>query len=261
MTTNTRDMSLDLRTRLRRRRPTTAAFLDLGSPVSAQITALAGFDAVVVDLEHGAGDESAARSQIVAAQPSALIIVRTPDGPTQIARMLDFGADGVLLPRLGSAAEAAQAAPAVRYASGRGVSGLARSVDFGTGARAGWRADADAATACIVQIERSGALDEVDAIAALDDVDALLVGPADLANDLGCEANLDASPLREAAQRVIEAAVGHGKTAGIHFGGGEDPVPWVQRGVTLISSSFESAVLLKGSRAVATQLRDAFADR
>jgi 4-hydroxy-2-oxoheptanedioate aldolase len=103
-------------------------------------------------------------------------------------------------------------------------------------------------------------LEEVDAIAALDDIDALLVRPADLANDLGCEANLDASPRREAAQRVIEAAVRHGKAAGLHLGGGEDPVPWVQRGVTLISSSFESAVLLEGSRAVAIRLRDAFAD-
>ena len=56
-----------LRERLRRREPLAAAFLDLGSPVSAQVTAASGFDVVVVDLEHGAGDEDAARAQIAAA--------------------------------------------------------------------------------------------------------------------------------------------------------------------------------------------------
>ena len=56
-----------LREQLRRREPLAVAFLDLGSPVSAEVTAMSGFDAVVVDLEHGAGGEDAARAQIVAA--------------------------------------------------------------------------------------------------------------------------------------------------------------------------------------------------
>ena len=69
-----------LRERLRRREPLTAAFLDLGSPVSAEVTAASGFDVVVVDLEHGAGDEAAARAQIVAAGPHAAVVVRCPAG-------------------------------------------------------------------------------------------------------------------------------------------------------------------------------------
>ena len=81
-----------LRDRLRRRESLAAAFLDLGSPVSAQVTAMSGFDVVVVDLEHGAGDEGAARAQIQAADPHAAVVVRVPDGPAQAGRMLDAGA-------------------------------------------------------------------------------------------------------------------------------------------------------------------------
>src|ERR671930_674151 len=87
-----------LRGRLRRREPLAVAFLDLGSPVSAEITAASGFDVVVVDLEHGAGDEAAARAQIVAAAPHAAVVVRVPDGAGQAGRMLDAGAGGVILP-------------------------------------------------------------------------------------------------------------------------------------------------------------------
>ena len=232
-----------LRARLRARTGTSVAFLDLGSATSAQVTALAGFDAVVVDLEHGAGDEAAARAQIIAAQPHAEVIVRTPDGAPQIARMLDAGAGGVLIPRVGSAAQAAAAAAGARYASGRGVSGLARSTGYGIAASGSWRVDTDRLIACIVQIERRTALEEVKEIAALEDVDALLVGPADLANDLGVEPTLENRILRDAALSVAAAAAEHDKTAGIHLAGA-DPSAWVRAGFTLISTSFESALLL-----------------
>ncbi|HET9740235.1 MAG TPA: aldolase/citrate lyase family protein, partial [Solirubrobacteraceae bacterium] len=181
-----------LRERLRRREPLAAAFLDLGSPVSAQVTAMSGFDVVVVDLEHGAGGEDAARAQIAAADPHAAVVVRVPDGPWQAGRMLDAGAHGVIVPQVGSVEEAASAARAVRYAGSRGISSFSRGNRFG-GAGEGFRDDADSALACIVQIEKASALEAVEEIAAIEDVDALLMGPADLSNDLGCALDLGAS--------------------------------------------------------------------
>src|SRR3954464_6923920 len=179
--------------RLRRREPLTAAFLDLGSPVSAEVTAMSGFDAVVVDLEHGAGDEAAARAQIVAAGRHAAVVVRVPGGPAQAGRMLDAGADGVIVPQVGSLPEAERAGAAVRYAgAGRGISPFSRGNRYGaTGAD--FRPRADERVACIVQIERASALEAVDEIAALAEVDGLLMGPADLSNDLGCEPDLGAA--------------------------------------------------------------------
>jgi 4-hydroxy-2-oxoheptanedioate aldolase len=246
-----------LRARLRAGTPTTAAFLDLGSPVSAELTAASGFDVVVVDLEHGAGDEAAARAQIRAAEGRAAVVVRSPDGPAQVARMLDAGAAGILFPQVASAAEAAAAARGVRYAGGRGVSGLARSAGFGRHDD-DWRAVSDAHVACIVQIERADALGELDAIAALDDVDALLVGPGDLSNDLGCAADLARDPLRGATLAAAAAARRHGKAAGLHLAGDEDAGPWAAAGFTLISCSFETQLLGAASEAAAARLGRAF---
>ena len=244
-----------LRERLRRREPMTAAFLDLGSPVSAQVTAMSGFDVVVVDLEHGAGDEGAARAQIQAADPHASVVVRVPDGPAQLGRMLDAGAHGVIVPQVGGVDEADRAARATRYAGSRGISPLSRGNRFGQ-AGPDFRPQADAALACIVQIERASALEAVDAIAALPDLDALLMGPADLSADLGCAPDLAGAELQDAARRVAGAASRHGKAAALHLARPDQAREFRALGFTVLSCTFESAVLAAGSSAAARTLRE-----
>lgn len=242
-----------LRERLRRREPLSAAFLDLGSPVSAEVTARSGFDVVVVDLEHGAGDENAARAQIQAADPHATVVVRVPEGPAQVGRMLDAGASGVIVPQVADADEAERAARASRYAGTRGISPFSRGNRFGA-AGPDFRAQADAALACIVQIERASALETVDDIAALDDVDALLMGPADLSADLGCAPDLAGADLQDAARRIAEAASKHGKTAALHLARPDQAPGFRDLGFTLLSCTFESAVLASASAAAARDL-------
>jgi 4-hydroxy-2-oxoheptanedioate aldolase len=243
-----------LRERLRRREPLTAAFLDLGSPVGAELTAMSGFDVVVVDLEHGAGDEGAARVQIQAASAHAAVVARVPAGPAQAGRMLDAGADGVIVPQVGSVAEAERAGASVRYAgAGRGISPVSRGNRYGA-AGAEFRPRADERVACIVQIERAGALEAVDAIAALAEVDALLMGPADLSNDLGCAYDLATPRLQEAARDIGAAAVRHGKTAALHLARAEQATAFRALGFTMFSCTFESAILAAGSSAAARDL-------
>ena len=243
-----------LRERLRRRDPLAVAFLDLGSAVSAELTAMAGFDVVVVDLEHGAGDEGAGRAQIQAAAAHAAVVVRVPDGPGQAGRMLDAGADGVIVPQVGSVTEAERAGASLRYAgAGRGISPLSRGNRYGA-AGPEFRPRADERVACIVQIERASALAAVDEIAALPEVDALLMGPADLSNDLGCELDLASPRLQEAARDIGAAALRHGKTAALHLARADQAPGFRALGFTMFSCTFESAVLAAGSAAAARDL-------
>lgn len=250
-------MSTGLRARLRGGEPLIGAFLDLGSAASAEVTARSGFDLVVIDLEHGSGDAAAARTQIVAVEPHVDVVVRVPDVAADPAPMLDFGAAGILFPRVDSPEEAAAAGQAVRYAFGRGVSPLARSAEWG-GAAEGWKERADASVACIIQIERAAALERVEEIAAQSEVDGLFVGPADLSNDLGCDLDLERGPLAEAAAMVGEVARANGKGAGLHLPDVRLAAEWPRRGFNLISCSFESQLLARGSREIAAGLRRAF---
>jgi 4-hydroxy-2-oxoheptanedioate aldolase len=243
-----------MRDRLRAGEQLIGAWLDLGSAATAELAAGAGFDVVIVDLEHGAGDEAAAREQIRAA--GGPVLVRTPDGGTQAGRMLDVGAVGVIFPRVESAAEARELARAVRYAGARGVSPFVRSNRWGAGG-GDWRAEADAGVACLIQIERAAALEEVEAIAALDDVDALFMGPADLSNALGLPPDLRDAELHAAARRIARAARDHGKAAAIHVPGPEWAAELRPHGFSFVTCSFESQLLRLASEATARALRPA----
>jgi 2-keto-3-deoxy-L-rhamnonate aldolase RhmA len=169
--------------------------------------------------------------------------------------MLDAGADGIIVPQVNTPAEAERAGAAVRYAgAGRGISPFSRGNRYGA-AGADFRPRADERVACIVQIERASALEAVDEIAALAEVDALLMGPADLSNDLGCALDLDGAELRAAAERIAAAAVRHEKTAALFLAAPDQAAGFRKFGFTLFACTFESAILAAGSAAAARGLQ------
>ena len=207
-----------LRERLRRREPLTAAFLDLGSPVSAEVDRDVRLRrrrrrprARRRRRGRGArpdpGGERPCRGDRAraggarAGRPHARRGRRRRDRPA--GRLARRGRD--------------RGRRRLRYTGSRGISPLSRGNRYG-GAGADFRPRADERLACIVQIERASALETVDAIAALDDVDGLLMGPADLSNDIGCALDLEGPELRAAAERIGAAAARHGKTAALHLG-------------------------------------------
>ncbi len=180
------------------------AFLALGSPVAAEALALAGFDWLLVDLEHGAGGEAALLAQLhAAAAGGAPALVRVESGePARAARALDLGAAGVMCPRVDSAAQAARWARAVRD---RGIATATRAAGYGLAAP-------HASPLVVVQIESPAAVAAAGEIAATDGIDALFVGPTDLAHALGRPRDLGDEALRAAVRRVARA----GKPAGLY---------------------------------------------
>ena len=214
-------------------------FLNLGSPLAAEACARAGFDWLVFDLEHGAGTERELipTIQAIAGRSAALVRVEENDRP-RFARALDGGADGVMVPRVDSAEEAAQAIACMRYPP-RGVRGVAYM-----NRAAGWgypRGDVDALG--VVQIESGAAVDDCGAIAAVDGVDVLFVGP----NDLSAALQTDDLPLA----KVVEAADANGKTAGILARSREDAEHYVEQGFRFVGIGSDSLFLVQGARAAA----------
>jgi 4-hydroxy-2-oxoheptanedioate aldolase len=193
-------------------------FLDLGSPFSAEICARAGYDWLVVDLEHGAGTEAGLVSLLQSVEVGGSTpIVRPQSGERlRIGRALDLGAAGIVVPRLESAAEAREAVTFLRYppAGVRGVALRTRGAGMGTVAH-GEVGSIDERIVGIVQIESVGALQEADEIAAIDGVDVLFVGPADLSHSLGVPGRFDDETYLAALQTVVDACAAHGKAAGI----------------------------------------------
>jgi 2-dehydro-3-deoxyglucarate aldolase/4-hydroxy-2-oxoheptanedioate aldolase len=216
-------------------------FLDLGAPVAAEIAALAGFDWLVLDLEHGAGGRDATLGQLHAARVP--VVVRVPSASSEeLGWVLDFGAAGVVIPRVEGVDAAAAAVDRSLYAASRGVHGGVRAAGFG--ADAGYRERADEERVVMVQIETPGALDEAAEIAALPGVDVLFLGPYDLGHAPGPE-----SPeMQSTAEAVATAAREAGKAAAVFLGEpGLAPV-YRELGFNLIASG-SAAGLLAGSYA------------
>jgi 4-hydroxy-2-oxoheptanedioate aldolase len=193
-------------------------FLDLGSPFSAEICARAGYDWLVVDLEHGAGTEAGLVGLLQSVEVGgSTAVVRPQSGERlRIGRDLDLGAAGTVIPRLESAAEAREAVSFLRYppAGVRGVALRTRGAGLGTVAH-GEVHQINERILGIVQIESVGALREADQIAAIDGVDVLFVGPADLTHSLGIPGQFDHETYSTALKTVVDACAVHGKAAGI----------------------------------------------
>jgi len=245
----------DLRTRLRAGEAVVGSFVSLGSPVATEIMGAAGFDWLVIDLEHGAGGEQALLAQLMAlahTDTTAIVRVESID-QIRVLHALDAGADGLLVPRLRSADDARRAISYCRYDGARGVARATRAWHWGR--RAATLADIDAEVFCAVQIETADALASVRDIAAVDGVDVLFVGPADLANSLGLDCGPADPPMLADAATVAAAAAEHGKAAGILVGAVDEAGRYAELGFTMLGIGADGALLAEAASAVAAGLR------
>jgi 2-keto-3-deoxy-L-rhamnonate aldolase RhmA len=193
-------------------------FLNLASANSVQIAAQAGFDWLLLDLEHGGGHFSDLRSLLNATNGTAAApIVRLPSVDADLAKFaLDSGAAGIMFPFVNSAAEAKRAVDICNYPpqGHRGTASVIRATDYGTR----WRdyfAEANQNTLVVVQMETEEAINNIDSIAAVDGVDVLFVGPLDLSVSLGVPGQFTHDAVVAAMQAVIDACLRHARVPGI----------------------------------------------
>ena len=188
MTTDPLQPRTDLRRRVLAGEVTFGAFAGLASPIAAEVLGRTGLDWVLLDLEHSTLTEADLLPGIYAVQAtSATALVRVEEGTRlRIGRALDFGAEGLMIPRLETVEQVSDAVSWMRFPPD-GIRGLALSTR-GAGQSSVAHADVHRLNALplgIFQIESPTAVANAAAMAAIDGVDVLFVGPADLSHALG----------------------------------------------------------------------------
>jgi 4-hydroxy-2-oxoheptanedioate aldolase len=238
--------------RWRSGRPVLATWLSFPDPLVAELLASSGWDAVIVDQQHGAAGPRELASLFMAIEAGgSWPLTRVPPGDAAaIGRSLDVGALGIVVPMVNAADEARAAAAAFRYGTrGRRSYGpiradlVVRSTDPEDLERA----------ALIPQIETAAGLADVDAIVAVSGVNALLVGPADLA--LALDVPLDASRRTPgqarlhatAVARVREACGRAGVVPGIHALDGDAAAVRLGEGFRFVSISTDATFMRTAS--------------
>jgi 4-hydroxy-2-oxoheptanedioate aldolase len=224
-------------------RPAFGLWGSIPSPLTAELAAASGYDYVCVDLQHGGADEERMVAMFTAieargAVPLARVLYNEP---WQINRVLDLGAAGVIVPLVGSAADAKRAVSGCRYPP-RGVRSygpLRATLTIGS-------ADPErlaAGALCFVMVETRQGLENVEEIAATRGLDGIYIGPSDLSLGLGREPGHGGDVLEQAITRVREACAEAGIIAGMHCnGGGEEARTRAAAGFRLVTVGVDASL-------------------
>ena len=233
-------------------------FLNLGSSLTAEIAGNAGFDWVLIDLEHGAGNrqELLYQLQAIESTPAVPFVRIAWNDPVLFKQVLDLGASGIMVPYVQTADEARRAAAAVRYPPEgiRGVAAMNRACSFGPGFDEYFKT-ASSKLVTILQIETAEAIRNIEQIASVDGADVLFVGPMDLSVGLGIPMLWSHPDLRSALKKVVNACRKAGKTAGMIVMNEDQIEQAVADGFTMLSYSSDSSVVVKGLQSIASAFR------
>ncbi|MFQ6015665.1 MAG: HpcH/HpaI aldolase/citrate lyase family protein [Anaerolineae bacterium] len=229
---------------------------EMRSPAIAQILAAAGFDFIIIDMEHGTYNlETVAGIIRVARLCGICPIVRVPDPLYHLmSAPLDAGAQGLMIPRVESREVVEGIVQSVKYPPQglRGCSTVRGHTDYRSVEVKEFLQFANEETLLVIQIERRRAVEEIEALLSVEGVDVALIGPRDLSISLGVPGESKHPIMMESTQKVVDTCRKYGVTSAIHTGDLEILKYWRDRGMRFLSYSSEVAMISSmGSQAVA----------
>ncbi len=229
-----------------------AMISEFANPSMPRILDAAGFEFGIVDCEHGTFDmETVGAMANVAAGMSFDLWVRTPAiRRDYVGRYLDAGVVGIVAPMVDTAAQAEALVAMARYPprGRRGISVTRAHAGYVVDSLPDYLASANRRVRVYAQIETRAALEEVEAIAAVEGLTGVIIGPNDLLGDLGVPGDLSHPALLAAVERVVTAAAGIGKSAGIITGDRDLIDLAVSSGADVVSVNSDVGYLLRGAR-------------
>jgi 4-hydroxy-2-oxoheptanedioate aldolase len=236
-------------------------WLASGSAYVTEVCAGSGIDWVLLDQEHAPNDlrSTLEQLQVLAAYPDIDVVVRPPVAdPVLIKRLLDIGAQNIIVPMIDGPAEAAAAVGATRYppAGVRGVgSALARASRWNR--ISDYLVTADDSVSLTVQVESLAGLEQLGEIADVDGVDAVFIGPADLAAALGRLGQPEHPEVVSTIEKALSTIAQHGKSAGVNAFNESLARRYVSAGASFVLVGADVALLARGAEELAAKYRQA----
>jgi 4-hydroxy-2-oxoheptanedioate aldolase len=227
--------------------------IELPTRATIECYAVAGFDFLVLDLEHSATDLSTLSLLIAACRSTgvASIVRIEADAAHQLTRVLDMAPDGVMVPGIRSASEAELVVQGARYYPGgrRGLAPIVRHA-LQPGAKMG-TAGRDVQTVLALQIEAAEALTEAQDVAAMPGVDIVFIGPYDLSQSVGQPGELDHPDVLAAGSQLAARVASHA-ALGVYVERPEQGAFWRDQGATFFTLRTDGGIMLDGcSRTIA----------
>lgn len=230
--------------------PVLGPFSKTTDPAVAEVLSKAGFDFVIIDLEHGPNTVENVHNLIRAVElGGALAIVRTAAGAEwEIGAALDAGAAGVQVPHVDDPASAREAVRRARFApmGERGVCRYVRGADFSFQDKRDYLAEANESLV-VVQVEGRLGLDNLEEIVAVPGIDVAFIGPYDLSQSLGVPGEVNHPLVVDAVSRASDVGARQGVTVGTFVDTVDEARTWAERGVRYISCSVDVGIMAQAS--------------
>lgn len=240
---------------------TAGAWLQVASPFTAEILARAGFDWLIVDMEHGPGDIQTLASQLQAMNGTGVTpLVRAPwNDFVTIKRILDAGVYGLLVPYVNTREEAEAAVRACRYPPQgiRGVAGSPRAQGYGQNVR-DYLVCANDEILLLTAVETPAAVANLESILAVDGVDGVFIGPMDLATNMGYLGDPGHARVQEMIAQVEEKVLGSGKALATISASWEQAQRLYNKGYQMIMLMADGVSLAKLAAERMAQFREAY---
>jgi 2-keto-3-deoxy-L-rhamnonate aldolase RhmA len=239
----------ELKNKLNQRKAVFAGWTSIGHPQITEMIARSGVDFIGIDLEHSTISQEQAQRIIAACHANAVVCLPrvASHDPESIRRLLDSGADGILVPTVDTPAEVDKLIGVMKYPpSGKRGYGVARAQGYGNEFKA-YTSNWNQESILILQIESVRAVSNIEALLEFEEVDGVMIGPYDLSGSLGIPGQIDSELVEKESQKVVESCKRHHKACGIHIVDPSNESIWsaLDNGYTFLALSSDVFMLQK----------------
>ncbi len=194
------------------------SWLMMGNSTNAEVMSQVGFDWIAIDLEHTSIDLETTKNliQIIQSKSVKALVRVSKNDEVIIKRVLDMGADGIIVPMICSKEDAIKAVSYSKYPpSGKRGVGLYRASEYGLNFQQ-YKKWVDEELVIIAQIEHVDGVKNIDNIIDTNGIDGILIGPYDLSASMGSPGNFEESKFKNAVEQIIEKCKKKNISVGFH---------------------------------------------
>lgn len=245
--------------KLNSRRTVFGPFSKSSDPGILEVLGYAGFDFVIIDLEHGPNNALNAQDLIRATLlAGAFPIIRiAKNAPEEIGKALDIGAMGIQVPQICTSEDASRAVEAAKFAPKgmRGVCRFVRAAQYSNKDRFSYFEEANE-TLIILQLEGVEAIQNFEEIISISNIDVIFIGPYDLSQALGVSGQINHPMVRQKMLHIIEGCNKRNIKTGVFTDNMDDALEWKKIGIDYISYSVDMGIMLEACKSLINRFQN-----
>lgn len=235
-------------------------FMKVSDSALVEVAAFAGFDFVIIDLEHGPNTIETVQGHVRAAQAKGITpVIRVPEiNENMISKALDIGADYVQVPQIETAADAQRVVKAAKFfpEGARGVCRYVRAADYASMPKENYFGNANKSTGTIIHIEGNIAFENIDEILAVDGIDVIFIGPYDMSQSCGVPGEVNHPKVILQMTEIVEKASALGKVVGTFVESPESAKQWIDLGVKYISYAVDVGIYFDACKSIVQSVKE-----